>query len=198
MHKLTEHAPAVMWSLLAKERLLSRSIVLRFILWKLYFYAKKDLLLRSLIILFYNWISYIEPSSDIARNVISIVCISPVSLLFCHLFLPHSLSYKSSECFFFFFSFLQSHSLLEFIIELTSPQHTPGQACNSIIKTLEQSDDNESEVKDKQCAAEGRCKFARVTSEHYLLLTRDKTHVKTFYRAFCVSIAPWEYKTQFG
>lgn len=71
-------------------------------------------------ILFYNWISYIEPSSDIARNVISIVCISPVSLLFCHLFLPHSLSYKSSECF-FFFSFLQSHSLLEFIIELTSP-----------------------------------------------------------------------------
>lgn len=175
MHKLTEHAPAVMWSLLAKERLLSRLIVLCFILWKLCFYAKKDLLLKWLIILFYNWISYIEPSSDIAGNVISIVCISPVSLLFCHLFLPHSLSYKSSECFFFFFiSFLQSHSLLEFITELMSPQHTPGQACNSIIKTLEQSDDNGSEVKDKQCAVEGRCKFARVTSQHYLLLTRDK------------------------
>lgn len=124
MHKLTEHAPAVMWSLLAKERLLSRSIVLCFILWKLCFYAKKDVLLKWLIILFYNWISYIEPSSDIAGNVISIVCISPVSLLFCHLFLPHSLSYKSSECFFFFISFLQSHSLLVYYRTDVSIAHT--------------------------------------------------------------------------
>lgn len=122
MHKGTEHAPAVLWSLLAKERLLSRSLVLCFILWKLCLYAKKDLLLRSLTILFYNWISCSEPSSDFPGNVISIVCISPVSLFFCHLFLPHSVSYKSSECLFFFcISLLQRHSLLEFIIELTSP-----------------------------------------------------------------------------